>query len=112
MRDTPLRRPPPRPTLPGAGRGGRFHLLAYRRALRRRLGDITVPVLYVGAGGGFGDSGLYTTTLLGSTDVTSHIVSLVPAAQPAIDFGHADLFQGTNAQSLVWQPILTWLQVH
>jgi pimeloyl-ACP methyl ester carboxylesterase len=76
------------------------------------LGDITVPVLYVGAGGGFGDSGLYTTTLLGSTDVTSHIVSLVPAAQRAIDFGHADLFQGTNAQALVWQPILTWLQAH
>jgi pimeloyl-ACP methyl ester carboxylesterase len=76
------------------------------------LGDITVPIFYVGAGGGFGDSGLYTTTLLGSTDVTSHIVSLVPAAQRAIDFGHADLFQGTNAQALVWQPILTWLQAH
>ena len=30
----------------------------------------------------------------------------------AIDFGHADLFQGINAQSLVWQPILTWLQAH
>jgi pimeloyl-ACP methyl ester carboxylesterase len=74
------------------------------------LGDITVPVLYVGAGGGFGDSGLYTTSLLGSTDVTSNIVSL--SAQRAIDFGHADLFQGTNAQPLVWQPILTWLQAH
>ena len=76
------------------------------------LADITVPVFYVGAAGGFGDSGLYTTSLLGSTDVTSHIVSLVPAAQRAIDFGHADLFQATNAQSLVWQPILTWLQAH
>jgi len=74
------------------------------------LADITVPVLYVGAGGGFGDSGLYTTSLLGSTDVTSNIVSL--NAQRAFDFGHADLFQGINAQSLVWQPILTWLQAH
>jgi pimeloyl-ACP methyl ester carboxylesterase len=74
------------------------------------LADITVPVFYVGAGGGFGDSGLYTTTLLGSTDVTSNIVSL--NAQRAFDFGHADLFQGINAQSLVWQPILTWLQAH
>ncbi len=30
------------------------------------LGEITVPILYVGAGGGFGDFGVYTTTLLGS----------------------------------------------
>jgi hypothetical protein len=74
------------------------------------LGEITVPVLYVGAGGGFGEFGVYTTTLLGSTDVTTHIVSL--ASPRIIDFGHADLFLANNAQALVWQPILEWLRAH
>lgn len=74
------------------------------------LGEITVPVLYVGAGGGFGEFGVYTTTLLGSTDVTTHIVSL--ASPRIVDFGHADLFLANNAQALVWQPILSWLQAH
>ncbi len=76
------------------------------------LDDITVPVLYVGAGGGFGASGLYTTTLLGSTDVTSHIVSLVPPASRIADFGHADLFLADDAQALAWQRILAWVRAH
>jgi hypothetical protein len=74
------------------------------------LEDITVPVLYVGAGGGFGEFGVYTTTLLGSTDVTTHIVHT--AAPRVVDFGHADLFLAGDAQALVWQPLLTWLQAH
>src|SRR6185436_3486889 len=56
------------------------------------LGQIRVPVLYVGAGGGVGDLGNYTTTLLGSTDVTLHVVSLTPPAQRLFDIGHADIF--------------------
>jgi hypothetical protein len=74
------------------------------------LADITVPVLYVGAGGGFGEFGLYTVSLLGSTDVSNHIVSL--NSTRLFDFGHADLFLANNAQSLVWQPILSWVQAH
>ena len=76
------------------------------------LEDITVPVLYVGAGGGFGEFGVYSTTLLGSTDVTTLVVNKVPAAQRIIDFGHADLFLANDAQTLVWQPVLSWLQAH
>ncbi|HYG65265.1 MAG TPA: hypothetical protein VEL74_21975, partial [Thermoanaerobaculia bacterium] len=76
------------------------------------LADIEVPVLYVGAGGGFGEYGIYTTTLLGSTDVTTHVVSLVPPAARLFDFGHADLFLAGDAPALVWQPILDWLQAH
>ena len=76
------------------------------------LADIKVPVLYVGAGGGFGEFGVYTTTLLGSTDVTTHIVHKVPAAQRIVDYGHADLFLANDAQTEVWQPILSWLQAH
>src|SRR5918999_3175833 len=55
------------------------------------LAEIDNPILYVGAGGGFGDSGIYTTTLLGSTDVTTHVVSLTPPAARLFDFGHSDL---------------------
>jgi hypothetical protein len=76
------------------------------------LAQIKVPVLYVGAGGGFGEFGLYTTTLLGSTDVTTHIVHKVPAAQRLFDYGHADLFLAGDAQTQVWQPILSWVQAH
>lgn len=76
------------------------------------LAQITVPVLYVGAGGGFGEFGVYTTTLLGSTDVTTRIVDLTPPASRLSDYGHADLFIGRNAQTLVWQPILSWLRTH
>ncbi|HEX2122624.1 MAG TPA: hypothetical protein VHL59_13375 [Thermoanaerobaculia bacterium] len=73
------------------------------------LADITVPVLYIGAGGGFGEFGVYTTTLLGSTDVTSLIVSKVPSTQRILDFGHADLFLAHDADELVWQPLLEWM---
>jgi pimeloyl-ACP methyl ester carboxylesterase len=76
------------------------------------LGDITVPVLYIGAGGGFGELGIYTTTLLGSTDVTTLIVHKVPSSQRIADYGHADLFLASDAQTLVWQPLLNWLQAH
>src|SRR5439155_5769425 len=61
------------------------------------LGDITVPVLYVGAGGGFGSEGLYTLTLLGSKDVSSKIISFYPPNQAAYDFAHVDLWNAQDA---------------
>ena len=76
------------------------------------LAQIRVPILYVGAGGGFGEFGVYTTTLLGSKDVTVHIVHKTPADQRLADFGHADLFLAGDAQTLVWQPILDWVRAH
>jgi hypothetical protein len=74
------------------------------------LGDITVPVLYIGAAGGFGATGLYTTTLLGSTDVTSLVVS--KDTPRLFDYGHADLFLANDAQELVWEPLLAWVGAH
>lgn len=76
------------------------------------LGAITVPVLYIGAGGGFGEYGIYTTTLLGSTDVTSLVINKVPAPQRILDYGHADLFVAHDADELVWQPMLDWITAH
>ena len=72
--------------------------------------EITVPVLYVGAGGGFGEFGVYNTTLLGSTDVTSLVVSLNEDRR--FDLGHQELFLADNAENLFWQPILGWIRDH
>ncbi|APR77980.1 Hypothetical protein A7982_03327 [Minicystis rosea] len=72
------------------------------------LSSIAVPILYVGARGGFGDSGLYTTTLLASADVSSLVVSLTP--DQLHDIGHSDVFLAQNAPSLFWNGILGWLK--
>lgn len=76
------------------------------------LDDIEVPVLYIGAGGGFGAYGIYTTTLLGSDDVDTLIVSKVPETQRLLDYGHADLFLARDAEELVWKPLLQWMREH
>lgn len=74
------------------------------------LAEVKVPVLYVGARGGFGRYGNYSTTLLGSRDVTTLNVTLLPD-QP-LDFAHGDLFWADNARTVAWAPILTWLRSH
>jgi hypothetical protein len=76
------------------------------------LGEITIPVLYVGAGGAFGQSGVYTTTLVGSTDVTVNVVGFYPPEARAIDFGHLDLLVGKEAPTLVWEPLYDWVHAH
>jgi hypothetical protein len=76
------------------------------------LGEIDVPVFYVGAGGGIGQFGLYTLGLLGSSDVSSLIVELYPPEAVAIEFGHTDMWSATNAPGLVWAPILDWINSH
>jgi len=76
------------------------------------LGEISLPILYVGAGGGTGEHGYYTLTLTGSTDITKFTVHPQPAQPRPLDFGHADLFTAQNAETLVWQPILDWLVAH
>lgn len=66
----------------------------------------------MGAGDGFGNFGAYATTLLGSSDVTVHVVSLVPPAQRLFDIGHSDIFNAADAPVLFWQPIYDWLLAH
>jgi hypothetical protein len=76
------------------------------------LAEVTLPILYVGAAGGWGERAYYAVNLTGSTDITKSIVQLHPDSEPELDFGHADLFTATNAETLVWQPILNWLVTH
>jgi hypothetical protein len=77
------------------------------------LAEIAVPILFIGAAGGIGERGYYTTTLTSSNDITTRLVRLQPEGYEAIDFGHADLFLASkpegDAQTLVWQPILNWI---
>lgn len=76
------------------------------------LAEITIPVMYIGAAGGFGEPGTEVLSLLGSTDKTAHIVRLLPAGFEAADFGHIDILFGNNAKPLVWQPMLNWMLAH
>ena len=76
------------------------------------LGDITVPILNIAAVGGFGEVSRYTTTLLGSSDITNIMASLYPPDEILFDFAHIDMFLARNAKSLVWQPILDWVKMH
>jgi len=76
----------------------------------KHLADIKVSVHYVGSGGGFGSYGLYTLSLLGSKDVSHHIVSFYPPDQAYKDFAHVDLFYAQEAQELVWEDILHFVK--
>lgn len=76
------------------------------------LGDIKIPVYYIGAAGGFGQYGAYILELLGSADKNSLIVQVYPSEAAALDYGHADLFWADNAKGLVWEPICSWIKSH
>ncbi len=76
------------------------------------LGDITVPILNLSPAGGFGEASKYTTTFLGSTDITHLMPSLHPPDEILLDFGHIDIFLAKNAKSLVWRPVLDWVNTH
>jgi len=67
------------------------------------LSNIRVPLFYLGAEGAVGAHGLYTTTQVSSTDVTTRIVP---------NYGHGDLLFATTAQQLAWQPLASWLAHH
>ena len=73
------------------------------------LSRIRVPVLYLGAAGGAGELGVYTTTQVSSADVTALVARRLPPGREAEDVGHADLLFATDAPTLAWQPLATWL---
>jgi hypothetical protein len=76
------------------------------------LSRIEVPLFYLGAAGGYGDHGIYSTTRVGSSDVSTLVVRRRPPEQVAADFGHGDLLFATDAPSLAWQPLANWLREH
>lgn len=76
------------------------------------LGQVTVPVMYVGAGGGIAPAGDRTLSMLGSDDVTTLTAQLYPPEAALLDIGHVDIFTSQTAVDLVWQPILNWVETH
>jgi pimeloyl-ACP methyl ester carboxylesterase len=76
------------------------------------LDRIQVPLFYLGAAGGFGDHGLYSTTRVGSTDVTTLVVRRFGPDREAEDFGHGDLLFANDAPALAWQPLASWILAH
>ena len=71
------------------------------------LAEISVPILNIGAGGGSGITGDYTSSLTASSDLTNYLVS-IPGSGPASDYGHADLWFGYDADELVWDVLRQW----
>jgi hypothetical protein len=78
----------------------------------RHLQDIKVPILYVGAAGGFGTYGTYSMDLTGSRDKQAIIVRTRPHGQEKTDFGHVDLFYAKHAKHFAWKRMLHWLHDH
>ena len=75
-----------------------------------QLDAVRVPVLYVGAAGGFGTYGLHTLSLLGSRDADSVIARTLPVGEEKRDFAHADLFHAGNADAIGWRHIANFLE--
>ena len=74
--------------------------------------QITVPILHVGAKGGFGPSAYASTTFTASRDVTTITVQRLSDTDDAMDFGHVDTVLAREAETLVWRPILDWIMAH
>jgi hypothetical protein len=71
--------------------------------------DITVPVLMVTPGGGFGyDLVAPGLDLLGSTDVEILVPSL--GGPPLLDLAHVDIFTAPTAIATFWDPLIAWIE--
>lgn len=77
-----------------------------------RLAAIRVPLLYVGAAGGFGASGVFTAAQTSSAIRQSHVVQLDTAANSLYDIGHADIFHARSARSLFWTAMRDFMKAN
>lgn len=67
------------------------------------LGEISLPILYIGAEKAEGEAGIYTSSLTSSSDITSNIVP---------GYSHADLWFAYDADKMVWSVLHDWLIDH
>ncbi len=73
------------------------------------LHEISVPVFFLGAGGGWGDMMEYTSSLLtGCDDVSLLNVQLHPVK--LLDIGHVDIFTAEVSQQEFWEPVRMWIE--
>jgi len=78
-------------------------------ALPYDLRRITVPLFLIGAAGGSGDTAIYSTTVIGSRDVSTLVIRRFGPERVEEDFGHGDLLFAAEAPALVWSPLAAWL---
>lgn len=74
--------------------------------------NIAVPVLSIDPAGGLGKENENTTALLGSRDITHLYIQLNEDGEETTDYGHIDIFFANNAEELVWQPMVEWIEAH
>ena len=74
------------------------------------LAEISVPILFIGAGGSGGLMGFYSSSLTASSDITNHLVTIPDF--DTYDYGHADLWIASDAQVYVWDVLRQWLLDH
>ncbi len=74
--------------------------------------EIKVPIYNLAPIGGFGELTLNAFNYIGSTDVTHHIPALDSPENAYADFAHIDVFIANNAETVVWQPLLAWIEMH
>jgi hypothetical protein len=76
------------------------------------LQRITVPLFYLGAAGGFGTAGYFSTAATSSRDITKLNIQRLADNRTAEDFGHGDLLYSPAAATAAWLPLATWLRHH
>jgi hypothetical protein len=76
------------------------------------INAITVPVFSIASAGDNPDKYDYTFTLIQSSDKTYLRVQLLSDEEQAFDFGHAEFFTAGDAETLVWYPMLDWINAH
>ncbi len=75
------------------------------------LGEISVPVFFLGAHGSWGDLMDDTASLLsGSDDVTLLDVQL--QGEKRLDIGHVNIFTAAISAQMFWQPVWEWIASH
>jgi pimeloyl-ACP methyl ester carboxylesterase len=76
------------------------------------LSRIDIPLLSIAAAGGYGERANHSAAQVGSNDVQTIVIRQLPVEREAEDYGHADLLFASDAPTLAWEPLLTWLRAH
>ena len=76
------------------------------------IDQIVVPLLYVGPVGGLGAEGIYSTKLVGSSDMSILSPQFLSDDERNLDIGHIDIWTAEVARESVWQPLLDWVVNH
>ena len=75
------------------------------------LEEIKLPIFNISAEGGAGANSNYTAHLTQSSDI-NHLNIIDDTRETQFNFGHADLWMGYDANTLMWNQLQEWLIGH